>query len=112
MKRTILIFLLTFTSLIIQAQEINYQVEKPQQVYIGTPINIYVELIMEPGDSVYSQVADTLDIFLLQSDVSQTEEIKDNIKKIHQKLTYQPFDTGEYTFPELEYAVKTGTGMQ
>ncbi len=112
MKRYILLSLLLVITFICYSQEINYQIDKPQQVFIGTPINIFVELTMEPGDSVYSAAADSLDVFLLKGDVFQTEEIIDNKKKINQKLTYQPFNTGEYTFPPLEYAVKTDTGMK
>jgi hypothetical protein len=112
MKRILfLIMLISFGSMLL-TQEINYQVEKPQQVYIGTPINLFVELIMEPTDSVYSHIADSLDVFLLQGEIFQTEEIIDNKKKIHQKITYQPFNTGEYTFPQLEYAVKTNSGTK
>jgi hypothetical protein len=112
MKIFITILLVIFSNLILQAQELDYQIEKPQKVYIGTPIKIHIEITAEPGDSIYSQAADSLDVFLLQKEVLQSEEIIDQQKKISQTLIYQPFHTGEYAFPQLEFAVKTASGMK
>jgi len=96
----------------INAQELNYQIEKPKNVYIGTQIKLHIEILTDPADSIFSPVADSLDIFLLQGDIIQNEEIVDGTKKITQTLIYQPFNTGEYTFPSLEYAVKTPTDLK
>jgi len=112
MKILLIIFLVTSGNLIVQAQELDYQIEKPQKIYIGTPIKLHIEITAESGDSIYAQAADSLDVFLLQKEVLQSEEIIDNQKKVKQTLIYQPFHTGEYTFPQLEFTVKTSSGLK
>jgi len=112
MKKYILLALALLTFVQITCQEINYKVEKPGKVYIGTPIRLYVQILTDPADSIFTSELDSLDIFLLQGDIIQTEEIIEDKKKIDQILTYQPFNTGEYTFPSIEFAVKTASGMQ
>lgn len=112
MKRYLLFIILFLFSLSCLAQEIETQIDKPQQVFIGTPIDIYVKITLAPEDTVYTTVKDSLDIFILQGEIFETEEILEDKKIINQKLTYQPFHTGEYTFPALEYAVKTNSGMK
>jgi len=111
MKKYIFLILLLTLTLLLNAQKLNYQVEKPKNVYIGTPIKLHVEILTDPADSVFSTVADSLDIFLLQGDIIQSEELVEDVKKINQTLVYQPFNTGEYTFPALEYTVKTSTEL-
>jgi len=90
----------------LSAQELSYKLEKPQKLFIGTPFKIHVDIQTAISDSIYTTQKDTLDIFILK-DISTSELVNDDVKTTTVDLTYQPFDTGEFTFPELEFAVKT-----
>lgn len=108
MKRFIIVFiLLFFLSISLYAQSLDYKINKPQKLFIGTPFQVLVEIKTNPADTIFSPEIDTLDIFILKGEIEQTEEIIANEKITNLILTFQPFDTGEFTFPELEFAVKS-----
>lgn len=94
----------------IYAQELNYTLEKPQKLFVGTPFKIHVDIETALTDSIFSTQNDTLDIFILQN-IKSSETINENVKTTILDLTYQPFDTGEFTFPELEFAVSSGDSL-
>ena len=93
------------------SQELNYKIEKPQKLFVGTPFKLHINISSAVSDSIFSTQNDTLDIFILKN-IESTEEINDEIKTTLIDLTYQPFDTGEFTFPELEFAVKTADSLE
>ena len=101
---------LVFPLLAISA-ELDYKLEKPQKLYVGTPFKLHVNISSAITDSIFSTQNDTLDIFILKN-IKSSEEINDEIKTTFINLTYQPFDTGEFTFPELEFAVKTPDSLE
>lgn len=90
----------------LSAQELDYKLDKPQKLFIGTPFKIHVDINSAASDSIFTTQNDTLDIFILK-DLVSSENIEDDTKITSLSLTYQPFDTGEFAFPELEFAVKT-----
>jgi len=90
--------------------ELDYKLEKPQKLFVGTPFKLHINISSAVSDSIFSTQNDTLDIFILKN-IESTEEINDKIKTSLIDLTYQPFDTGEFTFPELEFAVKTADSL-
>ncbi|MDA3813628.1 MAG: hypothetical protein PF570_05170 [Candidatus Cloacimonetes bacterium] len=92
------------------SQELNYKLEKPQKLFVGTPFKLHINISSAVSDSIFSTQKDTLDIFILKN-IESFEEINDEIKTTLIDLTYQPFDTGEFTFPELEFAVKTADSL-
>ncbi len=93
------------------SQELNYKLEKPQKLFVGTPFKLHINISSAVSDSIFSTQNDTLDIFILKN-IESAEEINDEIKTTLLDLTYQPFDTGEFTFPELEFAVKTADSLE
>ncbi len=98
-------------SYISHTQEINYKISKPSKLYVGTPFHLLVDITTNPADSIFSPQIDTLDIFILKGEILQSEEIIDDRKLVKLDLTFQPFDVGEFTFPELEFAVKSGDSL-
>jgi hypothetical protein len=55
------------------------------------------------------KIISVFESFLLELD---DVEFSDDIKTTTLDLTYQPFDTGEFTFPELEFAVKVADSLK
>lgn len=104
-----LILLLFFLPGLILSQTLDWDIEKPRQLYIGTPFKINVNITTNPADSIFSPQVDTLDIFIL-ADTLQSEQIIENQKKSKVTYIFQPFDTGKYTFPELEFTIKDEEG--
>lgn len=109
-KKIVVLAALMFP-LLVSSAELEYKLEKPQKLFIGTPFTLHVDISSAISDSIFSTQNDTLDIFILKNIVS-TEEIIDDTKTTFLDFTYQPFDTGEFTFPELEFAVKTADILQ
>ncbi len=102
---TLMIPILAFTA------ELGYKLEKPQKLFVGTPFKLHVNISSSVADSIFSTQNDTLDIFILKN-IESTEKINNEIKTTLLDLTYQPFDTGEFTFPELEFAIKTTDSLE
>lgn len=94
------------------AQKIEYKIDKPSKLFVGTPFHLYVDIFSAPEDSIFTSKIDTLDIFILKGDIVESQEIINEEKITHLDLTFQPFDTGEFTFPELEFSVKTDNGLK
>jgi len=110
--KKIYLFLIFFLiPLLAFSAELNYKLEKPQKLFVGTPFKLHVDISSAVSDTIFSTQNDTLDIFILKN-IESTEEIINEIKRTFLDLTYQPFDTGEFTFPELEFAVKTADSLE
>ena len=109
--KKIAVLIVLLIPLLAFSAEINYKLEKPQKLFVGTPFKLHVDISSAIFDSIFSIQNDTLDIFILKN-IESTVEINDEIKKTLFNLTYQPFDTGEFTFPELEFAVKTADSLE
>ena len=97
--------------LIAFSANIEQQLEKPEKLFVGTPFKLHVDIFSTISDSIFSTQNDTLDIFILKS-IESSEEINNEIKRTLLDLTYQPFDTGEFTFSELEFAVRTADSLE
>ena len=110
--KKIYLFLISFLiPLFAFSAELEYKLEKPQKLFVGTPFKLHVDISSSISDTIFSTQNDTLDIFILKN-IESTEEINNEIKRTFLDLTYQPFDTGEFTFPELEFAVKTADSLE
>ena len=106
-NKIVLFFLLTcMARLTIYAQTLEHQLEKPSQIYVGTPFKLNLSFKTGLKDTIYSTQLDTLDIFILRQE-NQSEIVEDNRKITNLELTFQAFDTGEHTFPSLEFSVKS-----
>ena len=105
MKRYILIILVLIPFLL-SAQILKQSLEKPSKLYVGTPFNIHIALETALEDSIFSPQYDSLDVFFLMKQPSQFDVIEEDVRKTNLTLTFQSFDTGEYTFPQLEFLVK------
>lgn len=101
----LLLLLITFTPAIVSSQTLDYKLERPSKLFIGTPFHVIVNISSEITDSVFVPKIDTLDVFILK-DHSERETIKNEDKISTINLTFQTFDTGEFTFPELEFSIK------
>jgi hypothetical protein len=88
------------------AQQIEHRLEKPPKLYVGTPFHVFIDITTDKADSIFAPEIDTLDIFILKN-IRSEDEIEEDKKKTSLDLIFQPFDTGEFTFPPLEFAVKT-----
>ena len=111
MKKIYLFLIFFLIPLLVFSAELDYKLEKPQKLFVGTPFKLHIDISSAISDSIFSTQNDTLDIFILK-DIESTEEIIDDTKTTFLDLTYQPFDTGEFTFPELEFAVKTADSLE
>ena len=109
MKRYILLSILLLSIIMpLTGLELDYNVQKPSKLYIGTPFNINIDIYSGINDSIYAAEIDTLDIFILKGEIQQNEIVETDQKITNLNMTFQPFDTGEFTFPELEFTVKSG----
>jgi len=106
-----LLFLILLIPILIFSAELDYKLEKPQKLYVGTPFKLHVNISSAIADSIFSTQNDTLDIFILKN-IESSEKIVEETKTTFINLIYQPFDTGEFTFPELEFAVKTADSLE
>ena len=95
----------------LSAAELEYKVDRPAKLYVGTPFHLLVDLTSDPADSIFTVRPDTLDIFILK-DLTDSEERVEGELVSHFDYTFQPFHTGEYTFPELEFNVKSANGFE
>jgi hypothetical protein len=106
MKKIIYFSLLLIFTFYLFGQEFNYQIVKPETLYIGTPIQMEMEIITAANDSIFVPQIDTLDIFVLKPPIKSNEEQLETGKKTRIQFTFLPFDTGEHIFPEMEISVK------
>ena len=111
MKKIYLFLIIILFPLLVFSAELDYELEKPQKLFVGTPFKLHVNISSAISDTIFSTQNDTLDIFILK-DIVSTEEIINDTKTTLLDLTYQPFDTGDFTFPELEFAVKTADSLK
>ncbi|MCF7793283.1 MAG: hypothetical protein K9N09_05845 [Candidatus Cloacimonetes bacterium] len=106
-KKIIFFIFFALTVLSLSAQTLEYYVQKPKPLFVGTPFHVLVDIQTSLQDSIFAPVIDTLDVFILRElkseDIVENDSITTKID-----MTFQAFDTGEYTFPELEYSVKSG----
>ncbi len=103
-KLSILLFLLICLYSLFSA-ELDYKVDKPSTLHLGTPFSILVDITTEKDQKIAAPAGDTLDIFIKQ-DVKQTEEETEDGKIItHVDLEYAAWNTGTAEFPALEFSV-------
>jgi hypothetical protein len=105
----IIIFLLSIP-IIGFSQQIEHRLEKPPKLYVGTPFHVLIDITTNIADSIFAPEIDTLDIFILKN-IHSVDKIDNDKKVTRLDLTFQPFDTGEFTFPPLEFAVKTADSL-
>lgn len=107
MKKLLIIILISICGLG-YAQSLDQKLMKPSKLYVGTPFQLLIEITSDPEDIIYTTPIDTLDVFILRD--MKTEETsleKQNMTALN--MNFQAFDTGEFTFPELEFAVISQT---
>jgi len=107
----VVLILMLLVPLSVFTAELDYKLEKPQKLYVGTPFKLHVNISSTVTDSIFSTQNDTLDIFILKN-IDSSEKVEDETKTTFINLIYQPFDTGEFTFPQLEFAVKTSDTLE
>ena len=104
--KKILLLLLIIIPILGFSQTLEQKLVKPQKLYVGTPFHLLVDITTTQSDSIFAAPVDTLDIFILHNLKSQ--DLLENDKMITKlDFTFQPFDTGKFTFPEIEFAVVT-----
>jgi hypothetical protein len=103
MKKVIII-ILSIIPLLGFSQTLEQKLIKPQKLYVGTPFHVLVDISTVQTDSIFATPIDTLDVFILR-DMKSEDMLEDDTRTTKLDLTFQPFDTGEFTFPELEFAV-------
>ncbi len=96
---------------ILTAQTINTKIEKPTNVYVGTPMTLDISLQTGLNDSIFAPRKDTLDIFIVYN-ISQTDSIKNDKKITNLKIKIAPFDTGEHQIPAIDFTVKSGNKIE
>ncbi|MCF7919479.1 MAG: hypothetical protein K9N06_06175 [Candidatus Cloacimonetes bacterium] len=110
--KKVIIFVIMLLPLFLAAQKLDQQLEKPANVFVGTPFKIHINLETAPEDSIFSPQYDSLDVFFLMKEPEQSDTVEEGIRKTSLTLTFQSFDTGEYTFPSLEFLVKKDNGSE
>jgi len=103
MKKVILI-LLIIIPLLGFSQTIDQKLVKPQKLFVGTPFHVIVDITTAQADSIFAAPIDTRDVFILR-DMKSEDLLEEDLRISKLDLTFQPFDTGEFTFPELEFAI-------
>ena len=96
--------------IIMFAQQIEHRLEKPPKLYVGTPFHVLIDITTNQSDSIFALEIDTLDIFILKK-IHSEDKIEEDKKITRIDLIFQPFDTGEFTFPPLEFAIKTSDSL-
>ena len=86
------------------SQSLDQKLVKPQKLYVGTPFHVLVDITTTQTDSIFATPVDTLDVFILR-DMKSEDILENDTRTTKLDLTFQPFDTGEFTFPKLEFAV-------
>ena len=109
MKKSLIIFLILIPILSFSLN-LDYKLDKPKNLFIGTPFHLLVDITSNPEDTLFTPEIDTLDVFILK-DIISDETISDDKKITNLDFTFQAFDTGEFTFPELEFAVKSNDSL-
>lgn len=109
MKNKILVTLLIIFPLLAGAQSISQSLQKPGKLFIGSPFTLNVKLTTTASDSIFAPRIDSLDVFFIKGEPKETVTIEEDKKITDIALTFQAFDTGEYTFPELEFLVQNGS---
>lgn len=103
-NKIIFLILFTITALSLTAQSLEYHVQKPKKLFVGTPFHLHIDIQTSLQDSIFAPVIDTLDVFILREMESKDIVLDDSVTtKID--MTFQAFDTGELTFPPLEFTV-------
>ena len=96
--------------IIMFAQQIEHRLEKPPKLYVGTPFHVLIDITTNQSDSIFAPEIDTLDIFILKK-IHSEDKIEEDKKITRIDLSFQPFDTGEFTCPPLEFAIKTSDSL-
>lgn len=110
-RRLAILFILLSLNSFLWAETFDYTVEKPDSLFIGTPIRLDIRITTEPAAQIFYPQIDTLDIFILRS--LQPKESKHKDKKITSlSYTYLPFDTGEHNFPTLRFEIEQKDTLQ
>jgi len=109
MKKITLLIIIILLTVFLSAQVLDQKIEKPSKLFVGTPFSIYVEITSTPADTIFAPQLDSIDVFFPLGEPQQQEIIEDGVKKNLIKMTFQAFDTGDYTFPSLEFLVKSGS---
>ncbi len=110
-KKHILILICILMTAILSAQSLKYHVNRNSHLFIGSPFHLNVEIESALNDSIFAPQKDTIDIFQIL-DITQVEEINEDKKISKLDLKIAGFNTGEYEFPELEFAVKTEADLK
>ena len=105
------LFILLFIASFLYAETFEYFVDKPDSLYIGSPIRLDIHLQTDPDAVINYPQTDTLDIFILKSLQPKESKLKDR-KQLELTYTYLPFDTGEHIFPNLEFTVEQADTVQ
>ncbi|MCD4651900.1 MAG: hypothetical protein K8S56_08970 [Candidatus Cloacimonetes bacterium] len=107
-----LLLLIAFLPLMGNSATLEYQVDKPSQLYIGTPFHVRVDITATANDTIYAPRQDTLDAFIIH-DIRQTVEETESGEIItHLDLITAGWETGSNEFPKLEFTVTSGDNVQ
>lgn len=96
---------------ILSAQTINTKIDKPTNVYIGTPMTLNISIETGLNDSIFTPREDTLDIFVVYN-IAQQDSIKNAKKITNLMIKMAPFDTGEHQIPAIDFTVKSGDKIE
>lgn len=110
MKKVIIIFILLISTLGFSV-EIKSRLENADSLLIGTPFNLVIDFFTSAEDSIFIPPIDTLDIFILAKEPTVDEALIEDILQTSVNLIFQPFDVGTYELPEIEFIVKSQSGM-
>ncbi len=105
MKKLSILFILLVSLYSLFSAELEYKVDKPTTLHLGTPFSILVDIITEKGENIIAPAGDTLDIFIKQDVTQFEEETEDGKTLTHVDLKYAAWNTGTAEFPALEFSV-------
>ncbi len=111
MLKKILILCFLLAAVLLPAREFEQHLNKPSEIFVGTPIHLMAKFQTGLNDSIFMQEADTLDVFIVHS-ITDTSQVIDNIKHTEINIKLAAYDTGEYTLPPFNFTVKKGENLR
>lgn len=106
MKKITFTMIVLIISISVFSAEITQKLERPDHVFIGSPMHLKIDITTLESDSVFTAKIDTVEIFQV-IDINQSEIYDEDISSMIHKIDikFAPFETGKHEFPALEFTV-------
>ncbi|MBW6515670.1 MAG: hypothetical protein K0B81_03510 [Candidatus Cloacimonetes bacterium] len=80
------------------------RIMQPDELYIGTPFHLHVQIMTAVTQEVYHPIKDTIDVFVI-NDIKKELSTIDNKQISSFNYRFSAFETGELRLPSLNFEV-------